>query len=125
MVKEGPFESKVRLLDAFLKDPCGGGTEDGTSDSEQLGLTCLCRCFLAVLLGVNHELRGPASGDGEGTVQGHQPGHALRLHRRDRGPAARRDLPVLAIPRALREAGRTPLPGESGGFGYEDLPTVS
>ena len=98
------------------------GAENGTgSASELLDLTCLCRCSLAVPLGVNHELRGPAAGDGEGTVQRHQPGHAVGVHRRYRGPAARRDLPVLAVPRALREAGRAALPRESGGSGYEDL----
>ena len=68
--------------------------------------------------GGHHELCGPAgrpgAGDGEGAVQGHQPGHPLWLHRRGGGAAEGWHLPVLALPRALWKAGCAALQGESG-----------
>lgn len=66
----------------------------------------------------DHELCGPAGGPGvrpgQGAVPRPEPGHPLRLHRRDRGEAARRLAAVLALPRTLRENGRPALPRESG-----------
>lgn len=71
--------------------------------------------------GRHHELRGPAgwpgAGNRQGTVQRHQPGHAVGLHRRGGGSPEGRHLPVLAFPCAVREAGRAALQGESGKLG--------
>lgn len=72
--------------------------------------------------GRRHELRGPAGWSGAGnrqrTVQRHQPGHAVGLHRRGGRPPERWHLPVLAVPRALWEAGRAALQRESGKWGH-------
>ena len=66
----------------------------------------------------DHELRGAAGGPGvrpgKGAVPGAEPGHPVRVHRRHRGAAARRHPEVLALPRALRQAGRAALQRESG-----------
>lgn len=73
---------------------------------------------MSLLSGGHHELRGAAggagAGDNEGAVQGHQSGHAVRMHRRDRGATGRRNLPVFAVSRPLWETGRAALQGESG-----------
>lgn len=81
---------------------------------------CATQSFSVTLLwpaGRHHELRGaaggPGAGDGKGTVQGDQPGHAVGLHRRHRGAAARRHLPVHALPRALWKTGCLALQRES------------
>lgn len=67
--------------------------------------------------GGHHELRGAAggsgAGDSEGAVQGDQSGHAVGLHRCDRGPTAWWDFPVLPFPRALWKTGSAALQGKS------------
>lgn len=66
----------------------------------------------------DHELRGPVGRPGvrpgQRAVPRPQPRHALWLHRRHRGEAARWISAVLAFPRALRQDGRPPVPRESG-----------
>ena len=77
----------------------------------------LTQCVLSLLVS-NHELCGAAGGTGdrhsEGALQGHQPGHAVRLHRRSGCATAGWLLPVLTLPRALREAGGPEVQGEGG-----------
>lgn len=82
------------------------------------GCSFICVLKWAFLrAGGHHELRGaaggPGAGDGEGAVQGSQSGHAVRLHRRDRGPTAWRNLPVLPFPCALWKTGSAAVQGEN------------